>query len=110
MQLNIPERIVLIDLLPKEGHYADIVTIRRARETLAITPDEIQAISYREEEGDGGRMAYFDVAKANSMFANIPLDEWITMTIQSVLAKKEKEGKMEDKFVSLYEKFVINYG
>jgi hypothetical protein len=109
MLLNIPERITLFDILPKEGHYADVVTLRRAREVLSLTAEEVKEINYREEAKGDGRMAFFDVNKAIVIAKDIPIDEWTTRTIQTILSKMEKDGKLSEKFVPLFEKFVINY-
>jgi hypothetical protein len=107
MELNIPERITLISLLPKEGHYADVISLRRTKEVLSLTPEEVQEIQYREEDTGKGLMAYFDITKATELVRDVPIDEWTTKTVQNDLAKKEKEGKLSDSLISLYEKFVI---
>jgi predicted transcriptional regulator len=107
MKLNITERISLFDLLPKEGHFADLITLRKAREIFALTEQEIIDLQYREEETQNGRMAYFDVNKAAEE-KDLPVDEWTTRTIQKALAKIEKDGKLSEKLMSLYMKFVIN--
>jgi hypothetical protein len=109
MLLNVPDRITLFGLLPKEGSYADIVTLRRAKEVLSLTEEEIKAVQYREEDVGGGRMAYYDVAVGTAMEKDIPLDEWTTRTVSGILAKMEKEKKITERFVTLFEKFVIAY-
>jgi hypothetical protein len=109
MILNVPDRITLFGILPTEGHYADIVTLRRAKEVLSLTEEEIKATKYHEEEVGKTRMAYYDIAIANSLEKDIPLDEWTTRTISGILSKMEKEGKIAERFVSLFEKFVIAY-
>lgn len=103
MQLNIFERIVLIDLLPKEGHYADLKALRVAREVLSLTKEEIEDIGYFEQDGK----AFFDIQKGTDLYKEFPISEWVTYTVQSVLAKKDKEGKLEEKCVTLFDKFVI---
>jgi hypothetical protein len=107
MKLNITERISLFDLLPKEGHFADLITLRKARGIFALTEQEIIDLQYREEETQNGRVAYFDNNKAAEE-KDLPVDEWTTRTIQKALAKIEKDGKLSEKMMSLYMKFVIN--
>lgn len=107
MKLNITERISLFDLLPKEGHFADLITLRKAKEIFALTEQEIVYLQYREEETENGRMAYFDHTKAEEE-KDLPVDEWTTRTIQKALAKIEKDGKLSEKLMTLYVKFVIN--
>lgn len=111
MELNVPERLIVLDLLPKEGHYADIITLRRARGLLSLTFEEVKTIDYKEESGAEGQiLAYFDPQKSNELVVDIPIDAWTTSTIEVALAKLEKEGKMSEKYASLYEKFIVNYG
>jgi hypothetical protein len=108
MKLNITERIALFGLLPKEGHFADLITLRRAKEILTLTEEETIDLQYREEETPNGAMAYFDIQKA-AIEKELPIDEWTTRTIEKALAKIEKEGKLTEKLMSLYTKFVINH-
>ena len=103
MQLNIFERIILIDTLPKEGHYADLKAIRLAREVLTLNEEEVKATGYFEQEGK----AFFEPQPALALIKDIPISEWVTNTIQSILVKKEKDGKLEDRSLTLYDKFVM---
>ena len=110
MHLNIPERITLIDLLPKEGHYADLVSLRKARDILSLTDDEVKDLDYKEVPNDsGGRTAYFDPIKASELVRDLPMDEWTTRTVENILSKMDKEGKLKEKYLSLYQKFVIEH-
>ncbi len=87
MILNIPERILLVDLLPKEGHYADLLTLRKAKETMSLTSEEVKEIQYVERDtADGGKMAFFDTSKAVVLNKEIPIDEWTTNTIKNLVA------------------------
>jgi hypothetical protein len=109
VKLNIFERFTLLDLLPKEGHYADLMTLRRAREILAITAEEKHALNYSEKDDGQSKIAFFDVTKALEMEKDLPVDEWTTRTVQNILAKIEKDGKLSERLLSLYEKFVVSY-
>lgn len=103
MQLNIFERIVLIDTLPKEGHYADLKALRIAREVLSLNDEEVKEIDYSEHDGK----AYFDVQKGLTTYKEIPISEWVTNTVQAILMKKDKDGKLEEKYITLFDKFVM---
>jgi hypothetical protein len=41
MKLDVRERLLLVTLLPDKGEYPALKTIRRAKEMLSFTPDEI---------------------------------------------------------------------
>lgn len=101
MQLNIPERVQLLGLLPKEGTYADIKTIREAREVIALTSDDLVSIEFNFEN------ERYNLTKAESIVKDIPLNEWTTNTIAGILVKREHDKKLTEDLRTLYEKFII---
>ncbi len=103
MQLNIPERVQLLGLLPKEGTYADIKTIREAREVIALTSEDLKKIEFNEET------ERYNLTKAEAIVKDIPLNEWITNTVTGLLAKREHDKKLNEDLRTLYEKFVIDH-
>jgi len=109
MILEIYERLALLDLLPKEEKYAGMKEIRRAREIFSLTPEEIKSLSY-EEIPEGNRLRVkLDVAKAVAMAKDLPVSEWVTQKIRTLLSELENKGKLNDQTYSLYEKFVVTY-
>ena len=42
MRLEVHERLALLTLLPSEGDYSALKTIRRAKEMLSFTPEEME--------------------------------------------------------------------
>lgn len=107
MLLSVGERLGLLQLLPREGEYATLKTLRVARECLAITPDEVKEFGYAEiPTGHGGQVnIQWDVKKERDK--DIPLDEYTTSVIVNLLSKMDKEKKLTEQYVTLYEKFVI---
>ena len=106
MILEVQERLALMELLPKEGDYAALRTLRRAREIIAISPDESKELQF-EQKQDG--ILVWDPEAAVGLVRDIPVDEWTTGTIKQLLINLENEGKLRDMQLSLYEKFVVNY-
>ena len=106
MLLEVQERLALMELLPREGDYAAIKSLRRAREMISFTPDENEALKF-EQKGEG--LLVWDVEKSAELVRDIPVDEWATNQIRQVLIGLSNDKKMTDMHFTLYEKFVINF-
>ena len=106
MILEVQERLALMEILPTEGDYASIKTLRRARETISITPDEAENLQF-EQQGDG--VLAWNPAVAATLVRDIPIDEWTTNTVCEILIKLSNEKKLKDVQLSLYEKFVKDF-
>lgn len=107
MLLEVFERFSLLELLEKdEDHYATLKTLRRAREMITFTPDEVKTLGLRQNAQ--GALEW-DTRKATGMARDLPVDEWTTNYIRSVLVNLEQLGKLKERYVSLYEKFITDY-
>lgn len=110
MILDVHERIQLLQMLPSEGKYEALKTIRIQRETLSLTPEEIEILNYRQERAPNGTFnLIWDTDKVNQVVKDIPIDEYMTNHFRKRLAEIEKDGKLTEQLMSLYEKFVIIY-
>jgi len=108
MKLSVRERLGLLELMPQEGGYAALKSLRRAKETLAITPEEAKEFDFIQTPVPGGKFSFtWDVGKEK--IKEIPIDEYTTDTVRDILVKKEKEGKLNEQTFSIYEKFVVAY-
>lgn len=105
MQLNFQERTALLELLPQKEDYAGMKEIQRAREELSISGEEVKKYGEKQEDGNY-RIAF---AKTVGAIKEIPMGEWLTEKIRDLLRKKNEKHDLEDKFISLFEKFVVNY-
>jgi hypothetical protein len=103
MELNIPERLYVLELLPKEGTYADVKEIRRAREIIALNNKDLKAVDFVPESQK------YNLDKANTYIIDLPVSEWMTNTIRGILVKLEHDRKLPEGMVSIYEKFVIDH-
>ena len=104
MKLLIAERLILLEMLPKEGDFASLKEIRRARESLGIPPDEQQVIEFKQ---DGNQVMWNQ--EKGAYLKDIPLSEWTTTTIQDELRDRNKKKKLQEREFSLYEKFIVAY-
>jgi|SRR3990172_2340555 len=110
MRLEVHERLALLTLLPTEGDYAALKTIRRAREMISFTPDEINFYEIKIVPGaDGKPQTQWNTAKAGEAIKDCPVDEYTVNVIRDKLSDLNKRKKLTDQYMSIYEKFVVDY-
>ena len=108
MLLEVHERMQLLQLLPPEGTYEALKTIRRQREMLSFQPDEIKILELKSVTNPDGSVANsWNGKNAPKVVKDIPIDEYMTGVFRKKLAQKEEEGKLNDTLTSLYEKFIL---
>jgi hypothetical protein len=97
-------------LLPTEGDYAGLKTIRRAREMLSFTPEEIKFYEIKQAPGpDGRNQTQWSSARAAEQIKDCPVDEYTVNVIRAKLADMSNAQKLTEQYMSVYEKFVIDY-
>jgi len=100
MKLNVLDRIVLMNLLPKEGSFANIKLLRVARESLSFDELENKRLNFRQE---GDRMFWDQDAKV--IDKEIEFGEIVTQMIVKELKKLDGEEKLTEEHFPLFEKF-----
>ncbi len=106
MKLSVPERLVLLELLPDVNTYSGLVEIRRLLMLLSLTGDETEELGVKIVEGGG---IQFEQEKALGLIVDIPMGEWITNTIREILREKSGAAELKIAEASLYEKFILDY-
>ena len=106
MKLEVHERIALLDILPKQGDYVGLQALRKAREIISFTQDEQEF--YELKIGDDKKW-HWDGTKASQKVLDAPIEQYIVETIREKLAEMDNGGTLNELYVSLYEKFIINY-
>ena len=97
--------MALIPLLPVAGTYAALKAIRRAREMISFTPEEILAFEITTADGK----TQWSTAKASAQVPDIPVEEYITNIIRDKLVEINKKEKLTEAQLSIYDKFVVMY-
>lgn len=105
MKLDVHERIALVGLLPTKGDYAALKTIRRAREMLSFTPQEIEFYEITSANGQ----VNWNPEKASKAVKDCPVDEYTANVLREKLSEMSKKKELTEQFMSVYEKFVIDY-
>lgn len=105
MKLSISERYILLDLLPKEGTYTTLKILRKLREALSFSEEELVKWGIQEvPQPTGGVAVQWNRSAEDS--AEISIGEKASDIIVNVLKQRDQESKLTDREYSLYEKFV----
>ena len=108
MLLEVHERMQLLQMLPVEGQYEALKTIRRQREMLSFTPEEKKVLELNSITNlDGSVKTTWKGENAPKVVKDVTIDEYMTNLFRKKLAELEAEGKLNESLMSLYEKFVI---
>ena len=101
MKLNVVERINLLGILPAETNYVTFKIVNDLKSNLSFSEDEIKEYEIKFKE----QMVFFNPDKSKDK--EIKIGEKATDIIIEALEKLDKENKINENNISLYEKFVI---
>jgi len=102
MELTVLERLVLQGLLPKEGNYATLKLLRKAREALSFDDLENKRLMFIQD----GEQIRWDEEESKKIVKDIEIGEMMTIEVNKALKKLNEEGKLRDEHITLYEKFI----
>ena len=105
VKLGLFERLVCMALLPTEGSFATLKIVRELQMTLAPTEEEYKAAGLKDDLLTGGINAELGWDKVEDK--EIVFGDIAKAIIVSALEKLDKEEKLTQQHISLYEKFVI---
>jgi len=101
-ELTVVERLVLLNILPKEGDFTTIKLLRKLRENLSFDEDEHKKLNFVQ---DGDQVRWNQEALVDK---HIAIGEKAGDLIHDALKKLNDEKKLTNEHFSLYEKFVEN--
>jgi len=106
--LEVHERMQLMSMLPVKGGYAELETMRKQREMLSFTADEVKELDLKQVQQPNGNQKWtWDVDQAPKVVRDVPVGEYMTNYFRKKLVDIEKDGELTEQNMSLYEKFVI---
>jgi hypothetical protein len=110
MKLTISERSNIFSLLPQKEDFTTLKLLRVAREALSFTNEEKVSLKVEVKDlGDGTVMTYWDEKVAEEIGElEIPLEQVVTIIITEALEKLNRDKNLEERYFTLYEKFVVN--
>ena len=100
MELNILERFMLLQLLPKEGNFVTLKIVRDLQEVLAPTEEEFKELDIKHVDGN---TTWNEKGREEK---EITIGEKASDIIIEALKKLDKESKVTENHISIYEKFV----
>lgn len=100
MKLNIKERLVLLAVLPAEGNFLTLKIVRKLRENLSFSEEELEQYKFKE---DNSRLTWDET---NQEPKDVVIGKEGKKIIKDALKKLDKEEKLKEDHVSVYEKFV----
>jgi len=103
-ELTVLERLVLLNILPKEGDFTTIKLMRKLRESLSFDEEELKKIEFVQE----GEQTRWNEEASKSMLKPIQIGEKMTDIVHDALKKLNDEKKLTNEHLTLYEKFVVN--
>ena len=99
VKLNVLERLLLVNLLPAEGTFSNLKLLRVTREEISFTEKENKKLGFIQE---GGNIQWSDTVEPKE----IEFGEVIAKLVVNALKKLDKEEKLRDEHISLYEAFI----
>lgn len=102
--LTVRERIVLLSLLPSEASFVMLKVIRRVREALSFSLDEIHHLAI--EQLPDGRISW-NAEKAKEWVKEMEISTNVVDLISQKLIALDREQKLQEEHVPIYERFVL---
>ena len=99
MKLNVFERVILLNVLPKTGNFTNLKILRKLGESLSFNEEENAKLNFRQE----GEMTLWNEVE---IIKNIKIGNVATALIVKELTKLDEEEKLTNDHFSLCEKFL----
>ncbi len=103
MELKTFDRLILLNILPKEGDVISLRVIRKLRDDLGFTEAEIKALEFHQDENGIRWKTEADQPK------EIEIGDKAREIIRDRLAELNKQKKLTEEHIPLYERFVEAY-
>jgi hypothetical protein len=101
LKLNTFDRLVLLNILPREGDITILKIVRKLRENLSFSEAEHKALQFKQEDGQIKWRTEADSPK--DVFLGEKATDIIVETLKSLSAQK----KLLEEHLPLYEKAVL---
>ena len=99
-KFNLHERFVFLSLLPKEENFSTLRIVRNVKKDVGVTEEEYKY--YNIVPSESGRVS-FDPEKSLEE-KEFEIGEIATQLVKTALEKLDKEKKLTEEHVSIYEK------
>jgi len=99
MLLNTFDRLILLNIMPKEGDITTLKIIRKLKDDLSFSEEEHTALQFKNEDGQIMWKEDADIQK------EIEIGEKATDIIAEALKALNKAKKLTEAHISIYERF-----
>lgn len=99
MQLNVLERVLLLNIIPVEGDITTVRIVRKLREALSFSEAEHEELKLTQE---GDRLSW----APNDLLKEVEIGPKAMAVIAKVLRRLSNEGKLPETYLDVYDKFV----
>jgi hypothetical protein len=104
MELTVKERLILQSMLPKEANFTTLKLMRKLREALSFDEEEHKKLQFVQQ----GERLQWNMEAEQNLLKDVQIGDMMNEMIVSELKKMDKDGKLTEDHLSLYEKFVEN--
>jgi hypothetical protein len=99
MLLSVFDRLILLNIMPKEGDITTLKIIRKLKDDLSFSEEEHTALQFKNEDGQIMWKEDADIQK------EIEIGEKATDIIAEALKALNKAKKLTEAHISIYERF-----
>lgn len=100
-ELSVLERLTLLQALPREGNLVTIKIVRKLREDLSLSEEEI--VAYKVVVRDEGGVQW---SAEDAKTKEVEIGPAALTTIQKALKKLNDKEALREEHIAVYEKFV----
>ena len=100
MNLSVKERLILLSILPQEGNFITLKVVRKLREALSFSEEEIKKYKFVQS---GSQVTWDNTIEQGK---EIEIGEKATDIITETLKKLDEQKKLKDEYFSVCEKFI----
>ena len=104
LSLSVLERLLVLNMLPLEDSIITIKLIRKIKEDIGFSDAELKALDFKQVPHDGKNSTVWADGKVGEK--EIDLGEKAVDIITEALKKLDKEKKLTESHVSLYDKVI----
>ena len=106
MELNIVERIALLNVLPNEGNIITLRILKDLRSALSFTEGELEKFKMKTTTFPDGRMSIVWDEDFNKETSEIEIGKAAHGIVVQALTSLDRRQQLKTEAITIYEKFV----
>ena len=98
LKLNVSERFAIIGILPQKADYAGLKELRKLREKLSLTDDEVKEFEFKTNE----QVSTWNSKKDREV--EVRVGEIVAEMVKTVLKDLNSKKELTERHMTLFEK------